>query len=161
MKIRKSILGLFFAIAFIVGGLIGYGGAYYHLIYVPQKNAQVVAEQQKQNLNEMLRRGRVVNVEPEKLSVRVDEGSSKTITVKVNESSSVQIGMNFINQSGEKLDMTKWFQEGDLVDLLVEKDQAIALHREVRPGERIAPTFQQTNVSTAESEQSKPEPNVE
>lgn len=60
----------------------------------------------------------------------------KTITYRVNEYTSIQVGMGFVNKSNEKADLTKWFQKGDEIDLLVRSGQAMAMHRELRPGEQ-------------------------
>lgn len=119
----------------------GWFGARYHYVAVPQKKAQEEAKKRQEELNKMVRRGKVVSVEPDAITVKVEKGGGevgKTVTYRTNEFTSVQVGMGFVNQPGQKLDLTKHFKAGDYVDLLVKDGQALALHRDFRPGEQPA-----------------------
>ncbi|MGB9661688.1 MAG: hypothetical protein ACPL5F_06660 [Moorellaceae bacterium] len=49
---------------------------------------------------------------------------------------SIQVCMGFVNKSEEKANFTRWFTSGDTIDALVKDGQALALHRESRPGEQ-------------------------
>ncbi|WP_025775147.1 hypothetical protein [Neomoorella thermoacetica] len=51
--------------------------------------------------------------------------------------------MNFVDKPGQNADLTKYFKAGDTINALVKDGQALALHREARPGEQV----QQVQVS--------------
>ncbi|MFU0783811.1 MAG: hypothetical protein ACFWT2_12115 [Thermoanaerobacterium thermosaccharolyticum] len=104
----------------------------------PTLVAQEQAKKQQEELNEMARHGEVINVEPDEITIKVLQGGGdigNTITAKINQFTSVQIGMNFVNKAGETTNLTKYFQKGDLVDMLYKDGQALALHRNLRPNE--------------------------
>ncbi|MCL0028339.1 hypothetical protein M1M88_01315 [Peptococcaceae bacterium] len=87
----------------------------------------------------MVRYGEVISVEPERITVKVEDGGGdigKTITVQTNEYTSVQFGMKLMNEPNVKVDLTQWFKTGDYVDMLVEDGQVLVIHRELRPGEQ-------------------------
>lgn len=152
---RKWAVVLTIIVSLLVGAAGGFGGAYYHYVVGPQKKAQEMAKRQQEELNRMVRHGEVVAVEPEKVIVhvtkaQVDQGKTKTYLIS--EYTSVQIGMNFVNKPGEKTDLTKWFQKGDEIDLLVKDDQAMAVHRELRPGEQVPQASGQVGAQGAEGQ---------
>ena len=139
MYLRKSILAVIIIISLIVGIAGGFGGAYYKYVYAPKKEAERIAKEQQERLNEMVRYGEVVSVEPERITVKVKDGGGdigETITVKANERTSVQVGIGLVNEPGVKVDLTQWFKTGDYVDMLVEDGQVLAIHRELRPEEQ-------------------------
>lgn len=137
---RKSILTLIIAGAFIAGTAAGFGGGYYKYVAAPRKQAVEMAKKQQEEMNKMVRHGTVTAVEPDKLTLKVEKGGGdigQTITLATNEYTSIQVGMGFVNKPGEKTDLTKWFKAGDTIDALVKDGQALALHREPRPGEQV------------------------
>ncbi|WP_027356878.1 copper amine oxidase N-terminal domain-containing protein [Desulfofundulus thermocisternus] len=106
---------------------------------IAQEKAQEAAKKEQEELNKMFRHGKVISVEPDKLTMNVEKGGGdvgRTITITINEYTSVQVGMRFVNKPGEKIDLTKWFKPGDTVGALVKEGQAKALGRELRPGEQ-------------------------
>lgn len=119
----------------------GWFGARYHYVVAPQKKVQEEAKKRQEELNKMVRRGRVVSVEPDAITVKVEKGgeAGKSVTYRTNEYTSVQVGMDFVNQPGQKVDLTKHFRPGDYADLLVKDGQCLALHRDFRPEERPVP----------------------
>ena len=131
---RKPLLIFAIAISLLVGAVLGAGGMYYASQVVPEKKAQEVARQQQEELNRMLRQGEIVEVQPEEVTVKVNDGGGnigETVTVTTNEYTSVQVGMAFMNKPGEKTNLTEWFAVGDHIDMLVEDGQALALYQEV------------------------------
>lgn len=139
LYLRRSVLAVIIIVSLLAGFASGFGGGYYKYVYAPQKKAQEVAKKQQEELNKMVRRGEVVSVEPDKLTVKVEKGGGdigKAITVRTNEYTSVQVGMNFVSEPDKKTDLTQWFKAGDYVDMLVKDGQVLALHRELRPGEQ-------------------------
>ncbi|SHJ16078.1 hypothetical protein [Desulfofundulus thermosubterraneus] len=139
LYLRRSVLAVIVIASLLVGFAGGFGGGYYKFVYAPKVKAQEMAKKQEEELNKMVRHGEVVSVEPDRLTLKVDKGGGdigKTITARTTEYTSVQIGMGFVNKPGEKLDLTKWFKQGDYVDVLYKDGQALALHRELRPGEQ-------------------------
>ena len=97
------------------------------------------AKKHEEELNKSSRHGTVASVEPNEISISVKSGGGdigKTITLKTTEYTSIQIGMNFVSKSGEKTDLIKWFKVEDNVDAYVKNDRILALHRELRPGEK-------------------------
>lgn len=120
----------------------GWYGARYTYTVLPEKKAREEAEKRQKELDKMVRRGKVVSVEPDALTVKVEKGGGdvgKTITLRTTEFTSIQVGMGFVNQPGQKADLTKWFKAGDYVDVLAKDGQALALHRDFRPGEEPVP----------------------
>lgn len=138
MHLRKSILVLIVVGAFLAGFGAGFGAGYYYYVHTPQKKMQEEARKQQEELEKMVRRGEAVEVMPDAIKVKVEKGggdAGKTITARISEYTSVQVGMGFVNEPGVKLDLTQWFKPGDYVNLLYEDGQALALHRDLRPGE--------------------------
>ncbi|WP_134642972.1 hypothetical protein [Ammonifex thiophilus] len=87
----------------------------------------------------MVRHGEVQEVRPDSLKVKVEKGGGdvgKEVTARTTEFTSVQVGMGFVNRPGEKVDLTRYFRPGDRVDMLYRDGQALALHRDLRPGEQ-------------------------
>lgn len=139
MYLRKLFLVLIVIGSLLVGSGGGFGAAYYHYVYGPQKKAQEIAKKQQEELNKMVRHGEAVEVRPDAIKIKVEKGGGdigKTITARTTEYTSVQVGMNFVSRPGEKPDLTKWFKAGDSVDVLYKDGQALALHRELRPDEQ-------------------------
>jgi hypothetical protein len=135
---RKGILALIVVAAFIAGAAAGFGGGYYKYVAAPKKQAVEMAKKQQEEMNKMVRHGTLTAVEPDKLTLKVEKGGGdigQTITLATNEYTSIQVGMGFVNKPGEKADLTKWLKAGDTIDALVKDGQALALHREPRPGE--------------------------
>ncbi|MGB9661690.1 MAG: hypothetical protein ACPL5F_06670 [Moorellaceae bacterium] len=136
---RKNILALIIAGAFMTGAAAGFGGGYYKYVSAPRKQVMEMAKKQQEEMNKMVRHGTVTAVEPGKLTLKVEKGGGdigQTLTLATNEYTSIQVGMGFVNKPGEKTDLTKWFKAGDTIDALVKDGQALALHRESRPGEQ-------------------------
>ncbi|NMA64495.1 MAG: hypothetical protein GX964_10745 [Syntrophomonadaceae bacterium] len=126
-------------ICFFVGAGLGYLGGWFHYVKSPQIAAQKEAEQRDAEMKEMVRRGELTDVKPDRVTIKVDKGGGeigKTVTYHVNEHSSVQIGMNFINNPGQKPDLTEYFAPGDYANLLVKDDQALVVHRELKSKEQ-------------------------
>ncbi|MGQ9513343.1 hypothetical protein [Thermodesulfitimonas sp.] len=120
---------------------LGWFGARYHYVVAPQKKVQEEAKKRQKELDKMVRHGKITSVEPDAVTLKVEKGGGdvgKTITLRTNEYTSVQVGMGFVNQPGRKLDLTQHFKAGDYVDALVKDGQALALHRDLRPGEQPA-----------------------
>jgi hypothetical protein len=139
MYIRKNVLALSIVLSLLVGVAAGFGGGYYKYVSFPKKQAVETARKQQEELQKMVRSGEAVAVDPDKITVKVEKGGGdvgQTITARTNEYTSVQVGMGFVSRPGEKLDLTKWFKAGDQVDVLYKDGQALALHRELRPGEQ-------------------------
>ncbi|CEP67153.1 Uncharacterized [Moorella glycerini] len=137
---RKGILALIIAGAFIFGAAAGLGGGYYKYVAAPRKQAVEMAKKQQEEMNKMVRHGTLTAVEPDKLTLKVEKGGGdigQVISLTTNEYTSIQVGMGFVNKPGEKADLTKWFKAGDTIDALVKDGQALALHREPRPGEQV------------------------
>lgn len=159
---RRGIIALIIIASFVAGLAAGFGGGYYRYIVEPQKKAQELAKKQQEELNKMVRHGIVVAVKLDEITVRVTKGHAdvgKTITYRTNEYTTIQVGMSFVNKPGEKNDLSKWFQKGDRVDLLVKNGQAMALHRELRPGEQAPQTAGQPAPSSQETgQQASPAP---
>ncbi|KYH30536.1 hypothetical protein [Neomoorella mulderi] len=135
---RKGILALIVVAAFIAGAAAGFGGGYYKYVAAPRKQAVEMAKKQQEEMNKMVRHGTITAVEPDKLTLKVEKGGGdigQTITLATNEFTSIQVGMNFVDKPGQKADLTKWFKAGDTIDALVKDGQALALHREPRPGD--------------------------
>ncbi|MDI6710455.1 MAG: hypothetical protein QME76_07185 [Bacillota bacterium] len=136
---RKKLLivsGIVAAAVVLVG--LGYFLAWERYVNLPMKQAREAARQQQEELNKMVRHGEAVEVKPEAITIKVEKGGGdigKTVTARVNEYTSIQIGMGFVNKPGEKLDLTRWFKQSDQVDMLYKDGQAMAVHRELRPGE--------------------------
>lgn len=127
---------------FCLGLGFGWLGARYSYTILPEKKAKEEAKKQQEDLNKMLRHGKLVSVEPDVLVIKVVKGGGdigKTITVRSSEYTSIQVGMGFINQPGQKTNLTKWFKAGDFVDMIVKDNQVLSLHRDFRPGENSAP----------------------
>lgn len=138
MKSLRTI-GFVALCVFCLGFGSGWLGARYSYAVLPEKKAKEEAEKQQKELDKMVRRGRIASVEPAVLTVKVEKGGGdvgKTIALRTNEYTSVQVGMDFVNQPGRKLDLTQHFKAGDYVDALVKDGQALALHRDFRPGEQ-------------------------
>ncbi|WP_109206267.1 hypothetical protein [Moorella sp. Hama-1] len=154
---RKSILAVIITGAFIAGVATGFGGGYYKYVAAPKKQAVAMAQKQQEEMNKMVRHGTLTAVEPDKLTLKVEKGGGdigQTLTLATNEYTSIQVGMGFMNKPGEKADLTKWFKAGDTIDALVKDGQALALHREPRPGEQE----QQGQVSALPGGQPSPSP---
>ena len=129
---------------FCLGLGLGFGwlGARYSYTVLPEKKAKEEAKKRQKELEKMVRRGKITSVEPDALTIKVEKGGGdigKTITLRTNEYTPVQVGMNLVSRLGQKLDLTKHFKVGDYVDALVKDGQALALHRDFRPGEGPAP----------------------
>ncbi|WP_027718094.1 hypothetical protein [Desulfovirgula thermocuniculi] len=137
--LRKGILALVVIASLLVGAAAGFGGGYCKYVYVPKKQAMEMARKQEEELNKMVRHGEALEVKPEEITIKVEKGGGdigQNITARVNEYTTVQVGMGFVSRPGEKPDLTKWFKPGDKVDMLYRDGQALALHRELRPGEQ-------------------------
>lgn len=134
----KKIAAGIVILVFVAGLAGGFFAGHYKYVTLPQKQAEEAAKKQQEQLERMVRRGVIVDITPETLTVKVEEGArdeGKTVTYRVNEYSTVQIGMNFVSQPGKKTDLTKFFKKGDYVDLMVDGKQAVVVHREIRPEE--------------------------
>ncbi|WP_434577049.1 hypothetical protein [Thermoanaerobacterium thermosaccharolyticum] len=135
---------LVLVLAFILTLGLGFGGGfyagYYKYVKQPQIAAQEQAKKQQEELNKMVRHGEVTDVKPDEITVKVQKGGGdigKTITATINQYTSVQIGMNFVNKPDETTDLTKYFKKGDSIDMIYKDGQAMALHRDLRPGETV------------------------
>lgn len=107
--------------------------------FVIRDAQQEVAKKQKEDMEKLVRTGKVVSVSPEEIQVNVEKGGGdigKTITLKITEYSNIQIGMTFVNSPGKKVNLKEWLKEGDNVNALVKDGRILSLHRELRPGEK-------------------------
>lgn len=141
---KSRIIGLVVLCLFCLGLSFGSGwlGARYSYTVLPEKKAKEEAKKQQKELEKMVRHGKITSVESDTLTIKVEKGggdAGKTVTLRTNEYTSVQVGMDFVNRPGQKLDLTEHFKVGDYVDVLVKDGQALALHRDFRPGEEPAP----------------------
>lgn len=106
---------------------------------IERDKMQEASAKQMEEMNKSVRRGTVASVASDGISIRVVGGGGdigKTVAFKTTEYTNIQIGMKFINKPGEKTDLTKWFKVEDSVNVLVKDDRILALHRELRPGEK-------------------------
>jgi len=128
------------SVSLIVGIVIGtYTLGRYIYVIGPQKAQQEAVTKHMKEMNKLVRSGKIVSITPENFSIKVEKGGGdigKTITLRTTEYTTVQVAMKFLNNSGEKIDLTKWFKVNDDVDALVKDDRVLALHRELRPGEK-------------------------
>jgi hypothetical protein len=139
MYLRKSILAVIVIVSLLAGLAGGFGLSYYKFVRAPKVKASETAQKQQEEMNKMVRHGEIVSIEPDKLTMKVEKGGGdigQTITASVNEHTSVQIGMGFVSKPNEKVDLMKWFANGDRASVLYKDGQALALHREPRPGEQ-------------------------
>jgi hypothetical protein len=137
---KKLMLAVIFVLTLGLGFGGGFYAGYYKYVKQPQIVAQEQAKKQQAELNKMVRHGEVLDVKPDEVTVKVQKGGGdigKTITATINQYTSVQIGMNFVNKPDEVTDLTKYFQKGDSIDMLYKDGQAMALHRDLRPGETV------------------------
>lgn len=119
-------------ITLVFGVLLGAGGLYYIKFAVPLQKAKVIAQQQQEELDAMVRQGDIVEITPD--TVKVNLGT-EVISVRANEYTTVQVGMTTKNATGQKTDLKKYFNVGDSVNLLVREDQVLAIYRSQRPDE--------------------------
>lgn len=121
----------------LIGCLIGALGDHYYYINRPQKLAMDQAKKQQEQLNNMVRHGRIVEVRPEQLVMNVtksgngqDEG--KNITVSIDKRTNIQKGNELL--SGPKMppvDLTKELKPDMDIDVMVDKDnKAVAMYWE-------------------------------
>jgi len=140
MYIRKSLFVVSVIVPLIIGMVIGtYALGRYIYVTAPQKAQQAAAKKHEEEMNKLVRRGTIISVAPEKLSMKVEKGGGdigKTMTYRTTEYTSIQVAMKFVNNPGQKADLTKWFKVSDNVDVLVKDDRILALHRELRSGEK-------------------------
>lgn len=123
----------------LVGIGLGCGISYYKYTVVPQAKAKRAVEKAQEEVQQMVRHGKLITAKPNTLTMKVDKGGGdigKTVALRTSEYTSVQVGMDFVNRPGQKLDLTEHFKVGDYVDVLVKDGQALALHRDFRPGEQ-------------------------
>lgn len=135
---KKYIVISVIAILFVgvLGYLIGYQQSQ------PEREKQALVEEHQRKVEELQRAGEVVEVAPEKLTFKVEEGQEdvgETISVRTNKHTGIQIGMGFVNRPGIKTDLTEYFQPGDYVHVMTEDGQAFLIYRELRPDEFVLP----------------------
>lgn len=133
---KKQILIGVLILIFGVG--IGFSGGWFKFVKWPEQQAQKLAQEQQERMNEMVRSGETTSVQADAISVKVEKGGGdigQTVKYRVNEFTKIQVGSGFVNNAGEKADLTQWFKEGEYVNLMVNDGQAVLIHRELRPKE--------------------------
>jgi uncharacterized protein YneF (UPF0154 family) len=136
--VNKSLAVVAIIVSLLVGAVFGAGGMYYVKIVAPEKQLQKIAQEEKEKVDEMVRRGEITKITPDSIEIKVEAGGGdigESISLRTNEYTTLQVGMGFVNESGGKADITEWFTEGDYVNVIASDGQALALHREARPGE--------------------------
>ncbi len=85
--------------------------------------------------------GEVVEVEPEKITIKSEGGDviGKTVTFETGENTWVKVGFEIVGRPGKKIDLTSYFKPGDKVWISAIKNNQIIgfLFRESRPGEKL------------------------
>ncbi|GAB6274760.1 MAG: hypothetical protein STSR0004_16250 [Peptococcaceae bacterium] len=107
--------------------------------FVIRDAQQEAAAKQKEEMEKLVRTGKIVSVSPEEIKLKVEKGGGdigKTVTLKTTEYSNIQIDMTFVSSPGKKINLKDWFKNGDNVNALVKDERILALHRELRPGEK-------------------------
>ncbi|MFX4261199.1 hypothetical protein ACOBQJ_03245 [Pelotomaculum propionicicum] len=117
---------------FVVGVLIGACGLYLAREVIPVRNAKMIAQEQQKELDSMVRQGIAEEITAD--TIKVNTGSD-VISLRTNQYTTVQVGMTMVSAKGQKTDLTKYFKAGENIDLLVKEDQALAIHRALRPDE--------------------------
>ena len=142
MPAQKRIPALIVAIVFIFGVLFGAGFGYYNYVYMPQKQTQEFARKSYEQMLDMYRAGRVVEVEKEKIKIRVEVGKydkGKEVIFTATPQTMIQIGNEAVNTPGTPVDLRKYFARNQNVELLANPDGTmVAIHRELVPGEALS-----------------------
>ena len=123
-------------ILIVLAGVLGYFIGYQQ--GQPTMGYQELIEEHQREIEELKRAGEVVEVTPERMTIKVKEGQDdvgETISVRTNRYTNIQIGMSFVNRPGIKTDLTKYFKPGDYVYMLTEDGQAFLIYRDLRPDE--------------------------
>ena len=139
MSVQKKITALIVVIIFALGILFGIGLGYYNYVYMSQKRSQELARKSYEQTLDMYRAGRVIEVEKDKIKVRVEIGKydkGKEIIFTATPQTMIQIGNETVNKPGTPVALKKYFAPNQNVELLANPDGTIAaIHRELLPGE--------------------------
>ena len=124
-------------LSLVVGALLGACGHWYFTDYIQQVKLDKAAMAQQEKLNQMVRTGKVVNVKPNELTLKVEISGDKKlegkeITVKTNKDTSIQEDSNFLSEPGTAFDLTSKLKKGMNVNLMVQGENAVAVYWESR-----------------------------
>lgn len=130
------------ALAVIVFAL-GYGISWWTNVKVPRDQRTAIAREDL-DIKDRTRRGTVEEIAPGKITIKLTFASDrrligKTETYEVNYLTNVMVGPDFINEASVDPDIVRYFEVGDLVEIIQskqEKNCAVILRRELREGER-------------------------
>lgn len=130
---------LSFLAVFILGIAIGTSGYWFFTVKQPELKAYKAAVKEQEKLNDMHYAGRVVQVAPKQILLQVARKGGEEVknagmmNIEFTNETTIQEGMDFIKEPGEELDLTKYIKPGIVVDVLVDGNQALALHFDSLP----------------------------
>lgn len=121
----------------------GYYISWWTNVKVPRDQRTAIAREDL-DIADRTRRGTVEEVAPGKITIKLTFASDRrligeTETYDVNFLTNVMVGPDFINEPGVDPDIVRYFEVGDLVEIIQskqEKNRAVVLRRELREGER-------------------------
>ena len=141
MLAQKKIMVLISIIVFTLGILLGVGFGYYNYVYMPQKNTKTFSEKSYEEMLDMYRAGRVIEVDKEKIKISVEIGKydkGKEVIFTATPQTMVQIGNETVNTPNAPINLKKYFEPNQNVELLASPNGTIrAIHRELLPGESL------------------------
>ncbi|MDI3530117.1 MAG: hypothetical protein PWQ23_1936 [Thermoanaerobacter sp.] len=142
MKNPGRTLAIITTVIFILGILLGAGIGYYRYVYMPQKSSEKFSKNHYEQMLDMYRAGRVVEVKKNQIKIFVEVGKydkGKEVVFTATPQTMIQIGNTVVNISGGSVDLTKYFAANQNVELLANPDNTIyAIHRELLPGEALS-----------------------
>jgi hypothetical protein len=123
--------------------VLGYGISWWTNVKVPRDQRTAIAREEL-DIKDRTRRGTVEEVAPDKITIKLTFASDRrligeTETYDVNFLTNVMVGPDFINEPSVDPDIVRYFEVGDLVEIIQskqEKTRAVVLRRELREGER-------------------------
>ncbi len=122
---------------------LGYGISWWTNVKVPRDQRTAIAREDL-DIKDRTRRGTVEEIAPGKITIKLTFASDrrligKTETYEVNHLTNVMVGPDFINEPSVDPDIVRYFEVGDLVEIIQnkqEKNCAVILRRELREDER-------------------------
>lgn len=142
MRDSRKILAAVTAVVFVFGALLGAGIGYYKYVYTPQRNSEKWSKNTYEQMLDMYRAGRVVEVKKNQIKIFVEVGKydkGKEVVFTATPQTMIQIGNAAVNIPGCSVDLTKYFAANQNVELLANPDNTIyAIHRELLPGEALS-----------------------